>query len=140
MSFWKKLVQKFVPGTTADSATPTEVEAEIDWEALLLEADLGLTLTQKWTAALTTQKLLKKPLAAEQFLRAEMLKLLEPPAYRLILDKPEVIMLVGVIYPTAIIIIIRHERHIAFKIQRFKRNILSNGFVQFWARPKIASS
>lgn len=96
MSFWKKLVQKFVPGITPDSATPADVETEIDWEALLLEADLGLTLTQKWTAALTTQKLLKKPLAAEQFLRAEMLKLLEPPAYRLILDKPEVIMLVGV--------------------------------------------
>ncbi|MES2310116.1 MAG: signal recognition particle-docking protein FtsY, partial [Verrucomicrobiota bacterium] len=97
MSFWKKLVQKFVPGATADSATPIEVDREIDWEALLLEADLGLTLTQKWTRALEDQKLLKKPLAAEQYLRQEMLKLLEPPAYRLILDKPEVIMLVGVI-------------------------------------------
>lgn len=96
MSFWKKLVRKFVPGSSPDAITPSEVDHEIDWEALLLEADLGLTLTQQWTAALETQKLTKKPLAAEQFLRQEMLKLLAPPDYRLILDQPEVVMLVGV--------------------------------------------
>lgn len=96
MSFWKKLIHKFVPTASSTPETPDEVQQEIDWEALLLEADLGLPLTLQWTTALESQNLLKKPKAAEAFLRQEMLRLLAPPEYRLILDQPEVVMLVGV--------------------------------------------
>jgi fused signal recognition particle receptor len=86
MSFWKKLVEKFVP-----------VAGEpVDWEALLIEADLGLTLTERYVTALAQQGLLLKPNQAQIWLQRALTELLSTPAAPPVFDQPEVILLVGV--------------------------------------------
>ncbi len=86
MSFWKNLLQRLRP----------EASAPEDWEAVLVQADLGLPLTQKFVAGLERAKLLHDAPAAEAWLRKELLTLLESPPARLVLEKPEVVLLVGV--------------------------------------------
>lgn len=61
-----------------------------------MEADLGLVLTERWVAELEKQKLHQKPKQAGEYLKKQMRTLLVSPPYRLILEKPEVILLVGV--------------------------------------------
>ena len=88
MSFWSKLINKF---------TPSDGGTEIDWEALLIEADLGMVLTQKLVSGLEERHLLKKNLEAQAFIKSELQRLMVmagPPP--LPLTKPQVILLVGV--------------------------------------------
>jgi fused signal recognition particle receptor len=86
MSFWKKLVEKFVP----------RAGEPVDWEALLIEADLGLTLTERYVTALEKEGILQQPIAAQAWLQKALLELLSAPAAAPIFEKPEVILLVGV--------------------------------------------
>ena len=86
MSFWKQLVERFRP----------ETGEEADWEALLIEADLGVTLATEWVAELTKEGLARSPEKAEIFLREKMTKLVRIPPPLPIREKPETILLVGV--------------------------------------------
>ena len=86
MSFWNKLVDRFRGG---------EGE-EIDWEALLIEADLGVKLATEWVEEIKEKGLTRSPEKAETFLREKMLKLVRIPPPLPILQKPEVILLIGV--------------------------------------------
>jgi fused signal recognition particle receptor len=86
MSFWNRLVDRFRGG---------EGE-EIDWEALLIEADLGVKLATEWVDALKEEGLARAPDKAEKFLREKMLKLVRIPPPLPIKQKPEVILLIGV--------------------------------------------
>ena len=86
MSFWNRLVDRFRGG---------EGE-EIDWEALLIEADLGIKLATEWVDELKEQGLSRAPGQAEKFLREKMLKLVRIPPPLPIRQKPEVILLIGV--------------------------------------------
>lgn len=93
MSFWGNLVRKFIP----PSILAGEPVAEIDWEALLIEADLGLELTQRFVEELTERKLLKKPTEAEAYIRAQLTALVSVPvSVPTIATRPEVILLIGV--------------------------------------------
>ena len=86
MSFWNRLVDRFRAG---------EGE-EIDWEALLIEADLGIKLATEWVDELKEQGLTRAPEKAEIFLREKMVKLVRIPPPLPIRQKPEVILLIGV--------------------------------------------
>jgi fused signal recognition particle receptor len=86
MSFWNKLVDRF---------RLNEGE-EIDWEALLIEADLGVKLAMEWMDEIKEAGLTRAPEKAEAFLREKMLKLVRIPPPLPILQKPEVILLIGV--------------------------------------------
>jgi fused signal recognition particle receptor len=86
MSFWNRLVDRFRAG---------EGE-EIDWEALLIEADLGIKLATEWVDELKDEGLTRAPDRAEKFLREKMLKLVRIPPPLPIRQKPEVILLIGV--------------------------------------------
>jgi fused signal recognition particle receptor len=86
MSFWNRLVDRFRPG---------EGE-EIDWEALLIEADLGVKLSMEWVDELKQEGLSRAPEKAELFLREKMTKLVRIPPPLPIFQKPEVILLIGV--------------------------------------------
>ena len=86
MSFWNQLVDRFRGGDGE----------EIDWEALLIEADLGVKLATEWVDELKDQGLLRSPQKAEAFLREKMLKLVRIPPPLPIRQKPEVILLIGV--------------------------------------------
>ena len=86
MSFWNKLVDRFRSGP----------DAEIDWEPLLIEADLGLKLATEWVEDLRNEGLIRSPEKAEANLREKMLKLVRIPPPLPILQQPEVILLVGV--------------------------------------------
>ena len=88
MSFWNKLVDQF--------RRNEEFGAEIDWEALLIEADLGVTLAVQWVDELKEAGLTRAPEKAEAFLREKMLKLVRIPPPLPIKHKPEVILLIGV--------------------------------------------
>ncbi|WP_018291239.1 signal recognition particle-docking protein FtsY [Verrucomicrobium sp. 3C] len=85
--FWRKLGRRFAP----------EEEEKIDWEALMLEADLGLVLTERLTELLRDEGLLRKPKEAEERIRQELRKILAMEAPKVAnLERPEVILLVGV--------------------------------------------
>jgi fused signal recognition particle receptor len=86
MSFWNRLVDKF---------RAAEGE-EIDWEALLIEADLGIKLATEWVDELKDEGLTRSPDKAEIFLREKMVKLVRIPPPLPIKHKPEVILLIGV--------------------------------------------
>jgi fused signal recognition particle receptor len=87
MSFWKKLIQKFIP---------TRPEQEIDWEALLIEADLGVPLALRLADELKEKKIHRSTDQAEAYLRQFLLTLTAPPPIPTPQDRPEVILLVGV--------------------------------------------
>jgi len=84
MSFWNQLVDRFRKGE------------EVDWEALLIEADLGVKLATEWVDAIKENGLTRTPEKAEVFLREKMVKLVRIPPPLPIKQKPEVILLIGV--------------------------------------------
>jgi fused signal recognition particle receptor len=84
MSLWKKLVDRFRGGD------------EIDWEPLLLEADLGLRLASEWNGELRENGLARAPEKAEAWLREKMAALVRIPPPLPIRERPEVTLLVGV--------------------------------------------
>ena len=86
MSFWNRLVERFRAG---------EGE-EIDWEALLIEADLGVKLATEWVDDLKDKGLSRTPERAEKLLREKMTGLVRIPPPLPIKQKPEVILLIGV--------------------------------------------
>jgi fused signal recognition particle receptor len=86
MSFWNQLVDRF-RGDAGD---------EIDWEALLIEADLGVKLAMEWVDEIRENGLTRSPEKAEVFLREKMTKLVRIPPPLPIKQKPEVILLIGV--------------------------------------------
>ena len=86
MSFWNQLVDRFRTG---------EGE-EIDWEALLIEADLGMKLATEWVEEIQEKGLSRQPEKAEALLREKMVKLVRIPPPLPIKQKPEVILLIGV--------------------------------------------
>jgi fused signal recognition particle receptor len=86
MSFWNRLVERFRAG---------EGE-EIDWEALLIEADLGVKLATEWVDELKDLGLTRSPERAEKLLREKMANLVRIPPPLPIRQKPEVILLIGV--------------------------------------------
>jgi fused signal recognition particle receptor len=86
MSFWNTLVDRFRGGAGE----------EIDWEPLLIEADLGLTLSDEWVRQLREAGLSRSPEKAEAWLREKMAALVRIPPPLPIRQKPEVILLVGV--------------------------------------------
>jgi fused signal recognition particle receptor len=86
MSFWNHLVERF-RGGDGD---------EIDWEALLIEADLGVKLATEWVDEIKEKGLSRSPEKAEAFLREKMVKLVRIPPPLPIKHKPEVILLIGV--------------------------------------------
>jgi fused signal recognition particle receptor len=86
MSFWHQLVDRFRAGEGD----------EIDWEALLIEADLGVKLATEWVDEIKDQGLTRAPEKAEAFLREKMTRLVRIPPPLPILQKPEVILLIGV--------------------------------------------
>jgi fused signal recognition particle receptor len=86
MSFWNQLVDRFREGDGE----------EVDWEALLIEADLGVKLATEWVEAIKENGLTRAPEKAEVFLREKMVKLVRIPPPLPIKHKPEVILLIGV--------------------------------------------
>ena len=84
MSFWNQLVDRFRDGE------------EIDWEPLLIEADLGVKLATEWVEEIGENGLSRSPEKAEAFLREKMVKLVRSPPPLPIKQKPEVILLIGV--------------------------------------------
>jgi len=84
MSFWNQLVDRFRDGE------------EIDWEPLLIEADLGVKLATEWMEEIREAGLTRGPEKAEAFLREKMVKLVRIPPPLPIKHKPEVILLIGV--------------------------------------------
>jgi len=84
MSFWNRLVDRFRDGE------------EIDWEPLLIEADLGVKLATEWVEEIREAGLTRAPEKAEVFLREKMVKLVRIPPPLPIRQKPEVILLIGV--------------------------------------------
>src|SRR5260221_351521 len=86
MSFWNHLVEQFRSGDGD----------EIDWEALLIEADLGVKLATEWVEEIQENGLTRSPEKAEIFLREKMVKLVRIPPPLPIKHKPEVILLIGV--------------------------------------------
>src|SRR5271170_3306026 len=86
MSFWTQLVDRFRAGSDQD----------IDWEALLIEADLGVKLATEWVEELRAEGLTRSPEKAGVWLREKMIRLVRVPPPLPILQKPEVILLVGV--------------------------------------------
>jgi len=86
MSFWNQLVDRFRGGA----------EEELDWEALLIEADLGIKLATEWVDEIKDAGLSRSPEKASVFLREKMEKLVRIPPPLPIKHRPEVILLVGV--------------------------------------------
>ncbi len=86
MSFWNQLVDRF----------RVHEGEEIDWEALLIEADLGMKLATDWVAELREEGLLRSPEKALSRLREKMINLVRVPPPLPIAEKPETILLIGV--------------------------------------------
>ena len=84
MAFWNSLVDRFRGGD------------EIDWEPLLIEADLGITLADRWQRELRDAGLARQPDKAEKWLREKMAGLVRIPPPLPVRQKPETILLVGV--------------------------------------------
>jgi fused signal recognition particle receptor len=86
MSFWNRLVDRFRDGA----------DGGIDWEAALMEADLGLKLATQWLEELREAGLARAPEKAEVWLREKMTALVRIPPPLPVREKPETILLVGV--------------------------------------------
>jgi fused signal recognition particle receptor len=86
MSFWRKLIQKFIP----------IAGEKVDWEALLLEADLGLPLTLKIVAEIEERGFSRDLEKGQEWLRGYLKQLLVPPPLLPVSEKPEVILMIGV--------------------------------------------
>ena len=71
-------------------------EREVDWEALLIEADLGVKLATEWVEEIKERDSRRVPEKAATYLREKMEKLVRIPPPLPIKHKPEVILLVGV--------------------------------------------
>ncbi len=84
MPFWNSLVDRFRGGD------------EIDWEPLLIEADLGLTLADQWQRELRDAGLSRQPEKAEKWLRDKMTALVRIPPPLPVRQKPETVLLIGV--------------------------------------------
>lgn len=84
MAFWNSLVDRFRGGD------------EIEWEPLLIEADLGITLAGQWQRELQDAGLVRQPEKAEQWLREKMVALVRIPPPLPVRQKPETILLIGV--------------------------------------------
>ena len=84
MSFWNQLVDRFRGGEA------------VDWEPLLIEADLGVKLATDLVAELEKNGLTRAPEKAEAYLRERMTKLVRVPPPLPNAAQPEVILLVGV--------------------------------------------
>jgi fused signal recognition particle receptor len=85
MSFWNRLVDRFRSG-----------DGELDWESLLIEADLGVKLATEWMEQLREAGLSRAPEKAEAWLREKMTALVRIPPPLPVREKPETILLVGV--------------------------------------------
>ena len=86
MSFWKRLLNKFMPPSGG----------ELNWEALLLEADLGLTLSHQLIARLERQGLTRDIPRAQQLIREELYNLLKGPPPLPKTGRPFVTLMIGV--------------------------------------------
>jgi len=86
MSFWNQLVDRFRGGAGE----------EVDWEPLLIEADLGVKLATGWVGELKENGLTRSPEKAELWLREKMTQLVRIPPPLPVRQQPEVILLVGV--------------------------------------------
>jgi fused signal recognition particle receptor len=86
MSFWNQLVNRFRAGP----------DGEIDWEPLLIEADLGVALANEWVEELKAEGLNFSPEKAEARLREKMTALVRVPPPLPVREQPETILLVGV--------------------------------------------
>ncbi len=84
VDFWRGLVKKFDTGE------------EVDWEALLLEADLGLPLTERMVELIEDEGAEKNLPKGLTLLREEIKKLVVAPPPIPVPAKPEVILLIGV--------------------------------------------
>jgi len=84
VDFWRGLVHKFDTGE------------EIDWEALLLEADLGLQLTERLVEQIEDEHAEKNLGRGLEILRGEIRELVVAPPPIPVPAKPEVILLIGV--------------------------------------------
>ncbi len=84
--FWDRLVDQF-RGVEGE---------EIDWEALLIEADLGIKLATEWVDNLRERGVARSPEKAEALLREKLANLVRIPPPLPIRQKPEVILLIGV--------------------------------------------
>src|ERR1700678_4472642 len=86
MSFWNRLVDRFRGGA----------DGEIDWEAALIEADLGVKLATELMEELREAGLARAPEKAGLWLREKMTALVRIPPPLPVREKPETILLVGV--------------------------------------------
>ena len=84
MSLWNSLVDRFRGGE------------EVDWERVLIEADLGVTLADRWVRELREAGLTRAPDKAEAWLREKMAALVRVPPPLPVMQKPEIILLIGV--------------------------------------------
>lgn len=90
MSFWRQLWEKFAPRSDQE---------EIDWEALLWEADLGEDLVRSLCRGLERRGLQRKREEARRWIEAELKRILcDPPSSvkEGVGAKPKVVLLVGV--------------------------------------------
>jgi fused signal recognition particle receptor len=84
MAFWNSLVDRFRGGD------------EIDWEPLLIEADLGITLADQLVKEMREAGVSRSPEKAETWLRDRLAALVRIPPPLPVLQKPETILLIGV--------------------------------------------
>jgi len=84
MAFWNSLVDRFRGGE------------EIDWEPLLIEADLGITLADQLGNEMREAGVSRSPEKAEAWLRERLTTLVRIPPPLPVLQKPETILLIGV--------------------------------------------
>jgi fused signal recognition particle receptor len=86
MAFWNSLVDRFRGGQGE----------EIDWEPLLIEADLGITLADQLVKEMREAGVARSPEKAEAWLRDRMAALVRIPPPLPVMQKPETILLIGV--------------------------------------------
>ncbi len=86
MGFWTNLVNRFRSTT----------QAEIDWEAVLIEAEFGPKLAMQWVDAMKQAGVLHDEKQAEEWLKNQLRLLVRIPPPLPVAQKPEVILLVGV--------------------------------------------
>jgi fused signal recognition particle receptor len=84
MPFWNSLVDRFRGGE------------EIDWEPLLIEADLGITLADQLGNEMREAGVSRSLEKAETWLRERLAALVRIPPPLPVMQKPETILLIGV--------------------------------------------
>jgi fused signal recognition particle receptor len=87
ISFWRKLADKFRAGAS---------DEPIDWEAMLMEADLGLPLALRLAGLIEKEGYERRFEEGSELLRHELEKLVKTPPPIPVGMKPEVILLIGV--------------------------------------------